>query len=279
MVMTKILDIENDGLNMAIDGSFLYIRCKRIMYKHHLTDMRIAAHNVVFKKDGKARSFSVCDHYLFLTDFCDLYLLRKDDLQVIEVIRLGADASSDLGCVRFDAQKAYIGIRNGKMAVMDIRTRDTHKFDIIDSSFWDFCVVGNRIIAGTVRGELIEIDTRDVRVLRKVELCKKNIYSVVPSGGLLYTVSQDMTIKAVSADTFETVCVAKKAVAGMAKILGVLDDRLIIADTNQLSMWDRHTLQFYERFDFPTGAFNKGALLCGNRLYGSDFQGIYSCTL
>ena len=206
----KILDIENDGLNLATDCQYLYVRCMRTMYKYILADMRLIAENVIFKKDGKARAISNHKNYIFLTDFCDLYILNKNDLQVSEVTRLGADLSSDLGAVRYDDFKAYISIRNGKMAVMDVGTRNVSYTDISDSSSWDFCIIGNHIYTGTVKGELIETDTRNMQLARKLELCKKNIYSVVHHDGMIYTVSQDMTIKAVDIMTLEVACVAKK---------------------------------------------------------------------
>jgi len=53
----KILDLENDGLNMATDEQFLYILCKRTFCKYDFTDMSLTAQNVIFKKDGKARAF------------------------------------------------------------------------------------------------------------------------------------------------------------------------------------------------------------------------------
>jgi len=123
MEKKKILDLENDGLNLATDGYYFFVRCKRTIYKYRLTDMSLTAENVVFKKDGKTRNFSICENYLFLTDFCDLYILHKNDLQIAGLIRLGKDLSSDLGAVRFDEYKAYINIRNGKMAIIDIKTK------------------------------------------------------------------------------------------------------------------------------------------------------------
>ena len=274
-----LLDLENDGLNMAVDGQSLYIRCRKAMYKYALNDMSLTAHNDVFKKDGKARSLSICGKYAFLTDFCDLHILEKENLQTIDVIRLGTDLSSDLGSVRFGAQKAYICIRNGKIAVMDMSTRECKRYDISSSSYWDHCVVGDCLYAGTVQGELIEIDTGSMKVNRQIALGKKNIYSVVLHENFIYTVSQDMTIKATSIDSFEVACVAKKAVRGMAKILGIYKSQLIIADSNKISLWDKQTLQFCDTFDFPTGQFNKGVVLDGNKLFGSDYQSVYSAEL
>jgi len=275
MKPTKILDLPNDGLNMAADGQCLYIRCKREMLRVDLAEMRVAARTTVFKKDGKARGVSVCEKFIILTDFCDLHVLRKNDLQVEGVYRLGADASSDLGGVRFDARKAYIGVRNGKMAVMDIETHVVAMHEIAGASFWDHCVVGSRIFAGTVKGELIEIDAGDMRVARKTELHKKNIYSVLLCEGKIYTVSQDATLKIVDAASFETVHTAKKAVRGMARILGTYENDLVVFDSGQISLWDAASLQKRARFEFPAGAYGKGAALHGDRLYGSDFQNVY----
>ncbi len=275
----KLIDLENDGLNLALDSQSLYIRCKRTMYKYSLSDISQTAHNEIFKKNGKARSFSICDKYVFLTDFCDLYILEKTDLKVVDVLRLGEDLSSDLGAVKFDTQKAYVCIRNGKIAVVDIDAREYNKYDISGSTFWDFYVIGNNLYAGNVQGELLAIDTSNMGLSKKVELGKKNIYSVVLSGNLIYTVSQDMTIKATNVDSFEVACIAKKAVLGMAKILGTYKDSLIIADSNKISIWDRQTLQLQDEFAFPTGHFNKGVILDENKLFGSDYQSVYCAEL
>ena len=271
--------LANDGLNMAADENKLYIRCKRDIYIYNRTDMSEAAHSIIFKKDGKARGISVFGDFIYLTDFCDLYILNKNDLQVLEVYRIGNDLSSDLGAVRFDASNAYIGIRNGKIAVLNLLTHDLQIHSLCDSSFWDFCVVKNRIYAGTVGGELLEINTEKMLVLRKVSLGRKNIYSVLQCGQFLYTVSQDMSITAIDINTLEVTFQAKKAVRGMAKILGCYEESLIVADSNKVSFWQINTLQHQKTIGFPTGRYNKGALLWENKLVGSNFSGIYQLAL
>ena len=271
--------LPNDGLNMALDQGFLYVRCRRSMHKYDLNNMRKVAQNVIFNKDGKARAFSVNGDEIYLTDFCDLYILDKSDFTVRHSQRIGTDASSDLGAVRFDEQNAYIGMRNGKMAVMDVQTRAVSIRQPGDSSFWDFCAFDGRIYAGTVAGELLEIDTQSMRALRKTSLGNKNVYSVVPHERLIYTVSQDMTLKAAHIETFEVIAQAKKAVRGMARILGFAGDRLIVADSGKVSIWDASALMHIETLEFPTGQYNKGIALAENTLYGSDFQAIYRMTL
>lgn len=278
--LTKMFDLENDGLNMATDGQFLFIRCKRVIYKYSLSDMSQMEQNVLFKKDGKARSLSVFDKYVLLTDFCNLHILNKGDLQEQATLKLGANLSSDIWGARFDSQKVYVAVRNGKIAAVDIETMNVDKYDLTDSSFWDYCIAGNRIYAGTVQGELVEIDKSNMQVIRKTELSKnKNIYSVLFNGGLLYMVSQDRTIKVVDITSLEVVNIAKKAVGNMANILGIQNDCLIVADSNKVSAWDTHTLQHRNTFYIPTGAWSKGAVLIGNRLIGSDFNSVYSAEL
>jgi len=107
MEKLKILDIENDGLNMATDDRCLHIRGVRTVYQYDLTDMSLQARNTVFKKDGKARTLSVWDKFVFLTDFCDMYTLCKDNLLINDSFRIGTDQTSDLGAVRFGGNKAY----------------------------------------------------------------------------------------------------------------------------------------------------------------------------
>ncbi|MDR1693004.1 MAG: hypothetical protein LBR72_06555 [Oscillospiraceae bacterium] len=276
----KILDLENDGLNMDADGQFLYVRCKRAVCKYNLTDMTQAAWNEVFKKDGKARSLSVSGDLALLTDFCDLHVLSKYDLQEQFALRLGENASSDIWGAALDSHTVYTAVRNGKMAAVDLSSRSVEYYGIADSSFWDCRVVENRIYAGTVRDELIEIDKDSMRVIRKTELSgNKNIYSLFHDAGMLFAVSQDKTIKAVELGSLENVYTAKKAVGGMARILGIYSGNLIVADSNMVSVWDSQGLRRRETFGFPTGRFNKGIVLAGGRLIGSDYHGIYDADL
>lgn len=99
MDATRIVEIENDGLNMASDGVFLYVRGGRVMYKYAMPGMTLCAENTVFRKDGKARTFALTNDYICLLDFCDLYILDKADLHVLDSARLGENLSSDLVAV------------------------------------------------------------------------------------------------------------------------------------------------------------------------------------
>ena len=278
MEVKKLLNLANDGLNMVCNEGILYIRCKRDFLKYSFEDKKIITQNTIFKKDGKSRSFSVCGKLIICTDFCDLYIIDKENLETLEVMHLGQDLSSDLGVVRYNQQNAYINIRNGKMAVLDLNSLKAEKYEICDESSWEHCVVENRIYTGTVNGNLIETDADHMLLLRKVPLCKKNIYGILSENGYLYTVSQDMSIKAVNAETLECIASTPKAVKGMARIVGIHKNSLIIA-CNDISLWDKHTLQLQQRIDMPTGLFNKGTALFGDAIIGSNFESIFTYSL
>ena len=93
--------------------------------------------------------------------------------------------------------------------------------------------------------------------------------------GLLYTISQDQSIKILDADSLDTVCIAKKAVAGMVGIIGIHDDNLIIAgNRTPFSLWDKKTLKLRTTLDFPCNA-----ILNYGTLFGNDNQSIYKMVL
>jgi len=278
MNKTKILDIENNGLNMAVDDNYLYMRNNRIMYKFDLSRMCITTQNEIFKKDGKARGFSIFNEFIFLWDFLDLYILNKNDLTIIDSLRLGENLSSDVcGVMWFDPPDAYVKIRNGWVYVLNINTKSINKIQVSDISFWSDCVTEKYLYVGTVNGELLELDKTSFKITRKIQLHKKNIYSIVHEGGLLYTASQDGTIKVVNTAILETVNVAKKAVTGMVEFAGIHSDNIIVAgNRNPLAFWDKKTLQLRESVNL---VYNRDSTLSGNNLYFCDNHSIYKVDL
>ena len=99
---------------MAVDEQYLYVRNNRSMYKYDLNSMNITAQNEIFKKDGKARGFRYLTNSFFFGVFLDLYILNKEDLTIIDSLRLGENLSSDIcGVMWFNSPKVCIKIRIG----------------------------------------------------------------------------------------------------------------------------------------------------------------------
>ncbi|MCL1859725.1 MAG: hypothetical protein FWF92_10910 [Oscillospiraceae bacterium] len=280
MEKKKIFDLENDGLGMAADGDFLYIMGKRNINKYNLFNMEQAEYNDIFDKDGKARSFIICNEFIYLKDFCDFYVLDKCNLKVIENIRLGDNLSSDICGMWFDMQKIYIAIRNGKLVVIDAKTRKFDKYEICDSTLDIYSITRNRIYAVSYKEEFFEIDKNDLQIIKKINLKEKMNDIYIPEGGVKYIKKHDKSIRAIDLKTFKTLCTAKKAVSSsMASVIGIYKDNLLIADSGQISLWDAETLQPRGKFNFPTGDYNKGVVLYENRLFGSDYHSIYNTEL
>jgi len=277
MKTVKLIDLENDGkLNMAVDGVYLYIRCKNDIHKYDLTDTGLETKNTVFGKDGRARGLTVFGDKIFLYDFLDLYILDKGNLQVLDKIRLGTNLSSDVcGAMWFDPPNVFVKIRNGWIYDLNIETRETIKHAVSDSSFWAHCVIENKVYAGNFAGELIEFDKNGLQVKRKMQLCRKNIYDIIFHDGLLYSVSQDATLKAVDPESLGIVHDIKKAVRGMASILGIHGTNLILYDWGQIAVWDMQKMRLIEKFDFPNGSNGGAVLFAGGILYGGDYHSLY----
>lgn len=165
-------------------------------------------------------------------------------------------------------------MRGGELIVVIPVIGEYKRVKIGGSTSWGLAAYNSRLYIGTVDGGLIEANAHDMQLTRRIQLCKKNIYSVVIYGGVIYTSSQDMTLKAVDAATLEVLRTAKNAARGMTRLVGVAADTLVVADGG-ISLWDKNTLALKAKHPFPTGHFNKGVALAGETLYGSDCHGIF----
>jgi len=61
MSQYKIIDLQNNGLNMRIYKNNIFIRNCKNMLKYDLENNNKILEKEIFKKDGKARSFFIID--------------------------------------------------------------------------------------------------------------------------------------------------------------------------------------------------------------------------
>jgi len=282
----KILNFENNGVCIAVDGDFLYLGSKGTISKYHLDDTSLTAHIII--KDSIKKTiysglwFKIYGDYIFVSDFCDLHVVQKDDLQLLYTVRLGENSSSDIcGWLDFDLPTVYIKIRNGKIDVFDMNTKKAMRFELSFTTSWSHCINENRIYYSTGTGELLELERYTMQEIRRMQLTKKmNINSVVLHDNKLYTTSE-MGIKVIDINTFEIIRDEPKIFSSTeAKILGVCKETFVVVERKKIALFDTQTLQLQDRFDFPTGyRYMRYAVLNGDKLYGSDEYGIYCCTL
>ena len=281
MEMNKLFDLENNGLNMAADSHFLYIMGKRSINKYDLLTIKQAAHNDIFEKDGKSRSFIICEEFIFLYDFCDLYVFDINTLMMIDKIRLGDDLKSDIcGRMWSDSQKIYIIIRNGEIVAMDIKTKKYNRHKICDSTLDIYSITENRIYAVSYSEIFYEIEKDTMQIIKTIILKNKVNDIYIPEGGVKYIIKKDKSIRAMDLKTFKIICTAKKAVSSsLANFIGIYNDNILIADFGKITLWDAETLHPREKYFFPTGDYNKGVMLYKNKLYGSDYHSIYNAII
>ena len=287
MKTTKILDLVNNGVCIAVDGQFLYTGKSGAISKYRLENMSQTAHITISRKKRTTVYdmlwFSIFDEYIFVIDLCNLHMVQKSDLQLLYTVRLGEDLSSHvLGVLDFNSPHAYINIRNGRIDVFNVFTKKAIRFEVCYTSGWaGYCVTKDHIYYSTVKGTLLEIDKDSMQATRKLQLTKNmNIYSVVPYNGMLYTTSK-RDIKVVDINSFEIAQTVPDVFHSTeAQILGVHGGAFVAVELKRIALLDIQTLQLHERFDFPTGyRFLRYAVLHGDKLYGSDEHGIYCCDL
>jgi len=261
MPKKKLLNMENGVSAMVTDGEYLYVKSQRDMYKYDTSNMSLVAHNVL--KSGAEWGFAVHGNHISFFNHLDFFMMDKD-LQFVCAERLGENISSDvLGLMWFDAPNAYVNIRNGWIYELDINTKKVEKYHVLDSSSWSFSGTENFLYAGTVSGWLVEIDKKALKVTRKIQLCKHNVFKVVHEDGFIYTLSRDYSVRVIDVASFEVVHTIKK-VRNF-----VLTEGFIVAKKPPMA-WDKRTFQLVGQVGVPLGLkLNDGRVLV------SDNQGVY----
>ena len=239
MEAKKILEIKSYLIQMDIvDDQFMYVLSDREMLKFALNGLNLVEQNILLPKDGRSRGFSIHGDYIFLHDYLHLYVLSKHDLRLINHFQLGENNASDVcGVMWYDAPNAYVKIRNGRVYIVDVKTGAVDKHDVTNGSFWSQHLTDNTFYVGTVKGELLEIDRAGLQLIRGKSLGNKNIYSVLLDEGIIYTISQDMSLKAIDAETFEVLRENPKAGLGISKIVGVYEDKIMTVSRGTATMW------------------------------------------
>ena len=282
MPPTPNLSLENDGVNLCAADGQLYIRHGRCVSRYTFPALREAASRQVLAKKGRARALAAFGGRLFLRDFCDLYVLDADSLDVTRTWKLGRDASSDLCALCGEGDTLYVCMRGGGLRTLHLASQRIDEHTLGAASAWDMAVHGDLLYACTVEGELIALTRRDMRIVQRRRIHKKNIYSMRIDGGLIYTTSQDGALQAVDARTLETVCLAKGVLTNMTTLVGMYDNCVITANPNrnELSFWRKENLANQRVVSFPTGGLShRGVLQVGQTIVGSDRNGLYALDL
>jgi WD40 repeat protein len=203
--------------------------------------------NRLFGKEGLARSFTVDERYIYVIDFIDLYILHKDSLALQAKLQLGTDLSSDIcGRILSDDRYVYAAIRNGAIARIEKGAwENVQFFPVSSSSSWAMTRRDDRIYAGNVDGQLLVIDTGDMRVQSCLPAHKQNIKSVKLLGPVLATASHDKSLALWDVQSLECLKVKKNLHKKAFSIIGTWRDYLLTVSfpCGEIKVWNAESLQ------------------------------------
>lgn len=227
--------------------------CGRDLIKIDRHSREILCRKTVFEKEGLSRKLVADDEWIYIYDFCTLYVLSQTDYSLLGKWQLGSDLSSDICGIAVDSDTIYCSIRNGKMVTLDKRSHLVKEFAVSESSMWSVKPYGQHLICGTVGGKVLLLDKSTLSIAKELVLGKKNIASLCVDGETLYAASHDGKLFKIDMESFEIEASAKKAHKKMFACAGLYKDMLITVSfpCSEIAFWNKETLEKIKVMNVP----------------------------
>ncbi len=273
----RLLAIENDGIIMKNEKQNLYILNNKTFLIYDMDNQNIINSKEVFNKNGKSREFIIDGNSIYIKDFCDLYEYDKNTLTLLHKWVLGTDLSSDINKLGSDYKNIYASIRNGSLAVIDKISKKIISYKVSDYSMWDYIVTSDYLYAGNVNGEFLVIDKNDFTVLQRTHLHKKNLKSLLLLNNVIFTASQDLSMKAVDINSLKLKLEAKKCHKKMFAIVGNYQNHIITTSPpcGETKIWNKNDFSLCEILPFASW----NMIMKDNSLLFDDRNGICKIAL
>ena len=239
------IKLESAVTGFGVTKNFIYCLCRKTIYKIDKKSGAAAFKKEIFEKDGAARILTADENRIYISDFCTLYILDGEGLEVIGKWRLGEDLSSDICGMTVDDKKIYCSIRNGKLVTVDKGSFDKKEYNISDASMWRLKVYENYLLCGTVDGQLLLLDRDNMSAVKKMTLGRQNVRSLFVSGSALYAACQDKKLFKIDLNKFEVICFQKNVHKKMFDCAGVHNGMLVTVShpCGEIALWDMDTLE------------------------------------
>ena len=251
-----------------MDQEYVYLLAGNSIVKLSIASHKTIHERILFQNEGKSRSLLVDGSFIYVKDFCDLHILKKDTLAPVEKLILGTDLSSDINTLGLDENYLYLSIRNGTMAKIDLKSHfEQDVFAVSDSSIWDFALHGERIYAGNVDGTLLVLDKVRMEVVNKIKASQQNLKSILVTDELLFTASQDKKLVIRDTHTLEIVNVTGNAHKKAFNLIGICSSLVytICYAAGEIKAWEYPGLTLKGIIGFP-GGFGQASIQ-DKRLY------------
>lgn len=266
--MDYLIKSEGAVLGFCMQKYYIDFLCKKTLYKIDKKSKEIVCKKELFEKEGSARIMAADENRIYISDFCTLYALGREDYEIIGKWKIGEDLSSDICGMTVDEKRIYCSIRNGRIITIDKSSFAKHEYVISDASMWSLKIFEHYLLCGTVNGQLLLLDRDTMLSEKKLILSKQNIRSLYVNGTTLYAACQDKKLFKIDLPKFEIVKLQKNVHEKMFDCVGLYDDMLVSVSypCSEITLWDMNTLEKIKEIETPLSLSGK-AYIEGNKLY------------
>lgn len=265
--MDYLIKSEGAVLGFCIQKDYIDVLGKKMLYKIDKESGKIVCKKI-FEKEGLARIITADDNRIYISDFCTLYVLGREDYEIIGKWKIGEDLSSDICGMSVDKKRIYCSIRNGKIITVDKGSFGKHEYVISDASMWSIKIFEHYLLCGTVDGQLLLLDRNTMLIKKKMILSKQNIRSLYVNGTILYAACQDKKLFKIDLPKFEIVELQKNVHKKMFDCVGLYNDMLVTVSypCSEIILWDMNTLEKRKEIKTPL-SLSGSAYIEGDKLY------------
>lgn len=266
--MDYLIKSEGAVLGFSIQKNYIDFLCKKMLYKIDKVSEKTICKKEILEKEGSARIMVADENRIYISDFCTLYVLERQDYEIIGKWRIGENLSSDICGMTVDEKRIYCSIRNGRIITVDKSSFDKHEYAISNTSMWSLKIFDHYLLCGTVDGQLLLLDRDTMLSEKSLILGKKNIRSLYINGTLLYAACQDKKLFKIDLLQVQIVELQKNLHKKMFDCVGLYNEMLVTASypCSEITFWDMNTLEKRKEIKTPL-SLSGNAYIEGDKLY------------
>ncbi len=262
--------IKSEGAvsGFCMQGDLIDFLCRKTLYKTDKETKKIVYQKQVFEKEGSARIMTADKNRIYISDFCDLYALDREDYEIVGKWRLGTDLSSDICGMTVDEKRIYCSIRNGRIITVDKLSFTRHEYLITDASMWSLKIFENYLLCGTVNGQLLLLDRDTMSEENRLMLSRQNIRNLYVNDTIVYAACQDKSLFKIDLPNFSLSESRKHVHKKMFDCVGIYNEMLVTVShpCSEIALWDRNTLEKKKEIKIPL-KLSGNAQIDGSDLY------------
>lgn len=266
--MDYLIKSEGAVLGFCFKKHYIDFMCKKTLYKIDKETKTVVYKKEVFEKEGSARIMAADENRIYISDFCTLYVLNREDYEIIGKWKMGEDLSSDICGLAVDEKKIYCSIRNGNIITVDKSSFGKDEHIVTDASMWSLKVYDNCLLCGTVDGQLLLLDRNTMSVEKKLLLSKQNVRSLYVNGEILYAACQNKKLFKIDLSEFKILESQNNVHKKMFDCVGLYGDMLVTVSypCSEIVLWDMNTLEKRKEIKTPL-SLSGNAYIEGDKLY------------